>query len=336
MRIAFVESRPGGDPSGEGLRGGLAAIGHHAVIVRPRGRPAGLGQRLLFNLAAGRMLEATRADVVVGRGFDGFAFARRRRTKPYVVLVDRQSDASSTGAVGALLRRLELSNVRRADGVVFASVFLRDDLVRRWGIRAARARVVPPGIDVGAWHGPPPTGDNPTILCASPTVGSLGDLERLSQLVRQNVPKARLLVFGARSEPREHRPVTEQSAGSDAVHLVGDEQGERLRARFLGADLFCYPIVAPPSVAALLPALAAGLPIVAVASGATLEVLAEGTAGLMVPAGNIEALAEAIVGLLGSPNRRQQMAAEGQRLAKRYDWPEIARRFVEELERSPG
>ena len=59
--------------------------------------------------------------------------------------------------------------------------------------------------------------------------------------------------------------------------------------------------------------MALGRPLVATAVGGMLELIDRDRSGVLVPAGNSESLAEAIVQLAGDPARRSALGAEGRR-----------------------
>jgi len=79
--------------------------------------------------------------------------------------------------------------------------------------------------------------------------------------------------------------------------------------------------------------MAAGKPIVATDIPGYRNVLEDGREGLLVQPESEQALAEAIVGLLRSPELRQQMGEAGRRKATGYDWPIIARQIIDLYER---
>jgi glycosyltransferase involved in cell wall biosynthesis len=57
--------------------------------------------------------------------------------------------------------------------------------------------------------------------------------------------------------------------------------------------------------------------------------------GVIVPFGDPEAAAQAILDLWNDPDRRRQMAVAGHRVARaRYDWTIHAQDFVAELEQA--
>lgn len=81
--------------------------------------------------------------------------------------------------------------------------------------------------------------------------------------------------------------------------------------------------------------LAAGLPVVANTGGRMARLLADGPAGMVVPAGDPEALAAALCRLAGDPALRARMGAAARGLAeKRWDRRLLARHFCAVIERA--
>jgi glycosyltransferase involved in cell wall biosynthesis len=81
--------------------------------------------------------------------------------------------------------------------------------------------------------------------------------------------------------------------------------------------------------------MASGVPVVATGAGALPEVL--GSAAMLVPVGDGQALAEAMATLLDDPQRRAACIEAGHRQVASYDWDrcvasmvELYRRAVEE------
>ncbi len=125
------------------------------------------------------------------------------------------------------------------------------------------------------------------------------------------------LVGGAQREEEEHfaaalRRLADSLQLAESVRFLGQrtDVGELLAA----ADIFCQPNVEPePFGLGLLEAMQAGLPVVTSALGAAPEVV--GDAGILVGP-SAGAVAEALRGLLGDPQRRQQLGAAGRARAE--------------------
>lgn len=97
-----------------------------------------------------------------------------------------------------------------------------------------------------------------------------------------------------------------------------------------GLDVAIHASVRPePFGLGLIEAMAQGTAMIAADGGATREIVTPGADGLLTPPGDHEALATALLALCDDPDRRETMAAEGERTARdRFD----ARLMVRRLE----
>ena len=99
------------------------------------------------------------------------------------------------------------------------------------------------------------------------------------------------------------------------VHWLGEREASTLPAIYAASDLYVWPAVNEAYGVAFLEAAAAGLPAVAGASGGVPEIVADGTTGLLVPAGNAGAFAEAAGRLLDRPGWRRALGRAARRIA---------------------
>src|SRR5204863_1220564 len=91
--------------------------------------------------------------------------------------------------------------------------------------------------------------------------------------------------------------------------------GEPLFQLYRRADIFCMPSYSEGMPGALLEALAASLPAVVTTAGDMPTLIRAGQAGLVVPAGNAQALARALILLLTQPALHWQMAQNAYKVA---------------------
>ena len=100
-----------------------------------------------------------------------------------------------------------------------------------------------------------------------------------------------------------------------AVHFLGHRKDiPRLMSM---ADLVCQASLSEALPTALMEAGAIGRPVVATRVGGTEEVVDDQETGLLVPAGDLEALAQAMHSLLRDPERAARMGRVGARTARR-------------------
>jgi glycosyltransferase involved in cell wall biosynthesis len=141
--------------------------------------------------------------------------------------------------------------------------------------------------------------------------------------VAEALPAARFVVvggalFGVSDDypERLHRLASELGI-ADRVTFTGHLSD--VRPALAAMDLFIHPGDPEPFGLVNLEAMAMGKPIVAFAHGALPEIVLHGETGLLVPPGDEEALADAVLDLLGDPQRRSAMgAAARQRVEEHF------------------
>lgn len=195
----------------------------------------------------------------------------------------------------------------------------------------AEYAIIPNGVDVatyGSKQAPYPGLDDgvPTVLF----VGRFNEdrkgfrylLEAMA-LIQASHPEVRLVVAGG-GDPAPFRALI-RSQHIRNVHFLGFVTKQQLAALYQTTTLFCAPSTGGESFGiVLLEAMAAGCPVVAADNPGYRDVLENRREGLLVPARNAQALAVAILQLIGNPDSRQAMAEAGRRKAARYAWDRVA------------
>jgi glycosyltransferase involved in cell wall biosynthesis len=94
---------------------------------------------------------------------------------------------------------------------------------------------------------------------------------------------------------------------------------------FASIDVFCLPSHHEPFGIVLIEAMAHAMPIVSTDSEGPLEILRDGTDGLVVPRGDAERLAQTLGGLIARPDQAALLAANAYRHAREtYDLPRVS------------
>ncbi len=212
---------------------------------------------------------------------------------------------------------------------VFTSAALQQDQ-RDQGARFRREIVVANAIDLAAFSQPPDRAgvrqelglpaEARIVLAAGRLLRRKGlDLfiQALAAAVLRH-PDLHALIVGGEdpAEPgvREELAALAQDLGIAAhVHFPGFRQD--MPRLLLAADLLCFvPSEPEPFGRTVIEGMAAGLPVVAAASGALPDILG-GEGGLLVSPGDAAAQAAAIIALLDDPARAAALAAAGRRRA---------------------
>jgi len=248
-------------------------------------------------------------------------------------------------ALGRLVRRaagLRNRFLRDADAFVAMSRLIRDEM-KDASVPGERVHLLPHGVDTDRFQPAAPA--ERTALRArlglpegllAVYVGRLLRGKGLETLVeafaREAVPPGlRLVLVGSGAGQaldvtgELERQVEERGLGARVV-LAGasDRVFDYLRA----ADLFVFPSRFEALGIALVEAAACGLPAVASRTGGIVDVVEDGGSGLLVPPGDVGALAAAIARLASDPGRREAMGRRARELAlARFDERDVLERY---------
>jgi glycosyltransferase involved in cell wall biosynthesis len=209
---------------------------------------------------------------------------------------------------------------RQVELFLAASRAIRDILVQD-GIPKARIVVVHDGIDVERASNLAPVDIHaefwfpkgaPVVVNVGALVAHKGQrfLVEAMAAVRRKVPDAQLVIFG---EGDLREPLTRQikDLGLEK-HVVLAGFREDVLAVTKSADLFVMSSVTEGLGSAVLDAMAMGLPVVGTRAGGIPEAIEDGVTGTLVPPGEPDALAEAIVAMLEHPDASARMREAGQ------------------------
>ena len=206
-------------------------------------------------------------------------------------------------------------------------------LVERVGVRAAKVAQIYNGVDAARFR--PATGPSPIEGCPFRrpehwlvgTVGRMQTVKDQTLLARAFIraleidpslkARLRLIMIGDGPLRVEALNLLERAGVADLAWLPGERHDvpEILR----GLDCFVLPSLAEGISNTILEAMASGLPVIATDVGGNPELVEAGRTGRLVPAGDPEAMARALIDYANSP--------EQARAAGRAGRAEVERRF---------
>jgi phosphatidylinositol alpha-mannosyltransferase len=119
----------------------------------------------------------------------------------------------------------------------------------------------------------------------------------------------------------------------ERVHWLGRVSETEKRRRLRGATVACFPSIEGESFGVvLLEAMAAGTAIVASDLTGYRHVARAGQEALLVEPGDADALRDALARLLGDPNLRDTLVADGRRRAGEFSMSRLAAAFIDRYE----
>jgi glycosyltransferase involved in cell wall biosynthesis len=226
-----------------------------------------------------------------------------------------------------ILLGVERLIARLMDGIIAISDRVAADLVARRVAPADRIQVVPLGLDLGRFETPAATGRLRAALgvdAGTPLVGAVARLVPIKGL--QTFVEAAAIVVGA--EPRARfaivgdgpeRPALERQVKALALadHLTMLGWRRDVADLYPDLDVVVQPSLNEGTPLTLIEAMAAGRAVVATRVGGVPDLVTDGADGVLVPAGNAPALAEAVVRLLGDPQQRRRLGEAARHTARR-------------------
>ncbi|NJP07484.1 MAG: glycosyltransferase family 4 protein [Chloroflexaceae bacterium] len=148
-------------------------------------------------------------------------------------------------------------------------------------------------------------------------------------LVVAQIPDVRLLIVGGGEDLPVLQQQTRQAGLDRHIRFVGRQPSASIPLWLSLAQLSIDPVYDDPvgrarSPLKLFESMAMGVPVVTGDVGDRAMLLDDGRAGVLVPAGDAAALARGMLGLLESPERRQQLAQASLARVRAFRWCRVA------------
>ncbi|MEA2660855.1 MAG: D-inositol-3-phosphate glycosyltransferase [Chloroflexota bacterium] len=258
-------------------------------------------------------------------------------------VMDEDVDAESDVRIA-----IERRAVNDSAAIVAASEIEASELEQLYGAEPSKLRIIPCGVDPEIFH-PVRQADARRALgrdeCEQLVlfVGRIEQIKGIDVLLRalgilfRTYPELRgeicLLVVGGALDAEdseaetdkiiELRRLVHEHRLEDTVDFVGSQDQARLAFFYNAADLCAVPSLTESFGLVALESMACGTPVVGTRVGGLQTVIENDVSGLLVPAGDDAALAEAIARVLLDPALRLRLAAGARERAKAYSWHRV-------------
>jgi glycosyltransferase involved in cell wall biosynthesis len=228
----------------------------------------------------------------------------------------RQPELLTPRGVAFHRRGLDIAR-REAAAVIVPTEFGRDDLARE-GFDPSRVHVAPHGVDVPTRGSAPPPTDGDYVLFVSTLEPRKGVDDLLDAHARLRVahPDLQLVLAGP---PGWGEPPDTDRPG---VIVAGKLDDDALDAAYRHALVLAVPERYAGFGLPIIEAMARGCPVITSDAACLPEV--GGGAAVVVPTGDVDALADAIDELVRSGTRRDALAAAGRARAADFTWSRSA------------
>ncbi|MDA0563800.1 glycosyltransferase family 4 protein [Streptomonospora sp. S1-112] len=256
-----------------------------------------------------------------------------------------QAAAYGRGRTRLAFRRLA------PDAVIAPSGFYRDRALAE-GVPADRVHLIEHGVEAPAAAPPrPPDGHGPgwglpadswVALSVGRIYRPKGTLElvRAAAAARAALPRLRVVVVGpdGPSDYARHVRAEARRLGlADTVVFAGPHPPDTMARVLARADAVVAPSLTEGFGLAVAEAMGLGRPVVAAAVGGLADMVTDGRDGLLVPPGDVGALAAALVRLAGDPDLAARLGAAARRtVLRRYTVVRMAAQTAAVYDRLTG
>jgi glycosyltransferase involved in cell wall biosynthesis len=257
---------------------------------------------------------------------------------PYIIS-SWGSDVIWSPRQSSLFDRMLRYNFRRADAVTATSHMLAE-ATAVFCPPGTKIHVVPFGVDTNVFAPSPKTHQDKspiigTVKTLRPRYG-IRELILAFQRIADAFPTARLIIVGGGEQYAELQTLLVNLSLENRITLTGQVDHKDVPEYLRSFDVFVVPSLTERESfgVAAVEASASGLPVIASRMGGLPEVVLDGKTGLLVPPGDVDALAFAISRLLADPALRAQMGQAGRQFVlEHYRWEDNAK-LMEEIYKS--
>jgi N-acetyl-alpha-D-glucosaminyl L-malate synthase BshA len=216
-------------------------------------------------------------------------------------------------------------SIRKSDGLTAVSEFLRRETHEHFDIPMQDIRVIPNFVDLDKYrrdaypcHRSKLANEGDSIVTHISnfrSVKRVDDVVRIFSRIARRIP-ARLLLVGDGPDRVKAHEVAEAEGVVDRVLFLGKQNSV---AELLSCtDLFLLPSETEAFGLVALEAMACGVPVIATCTGGLSEVVDDGLSGYLAPVGDVEAMADAGIGLLTDAAAWQSFSARARQGAERF------------------
>ena len=225
--------------------------------------------------------------------------------------------------------RLVRATLRRANVLAVPSGFLQN-VFSKCGVAS---EVVPNIVDLQRFR-PSDLAQGPAhahivVARALEAIYDIPTALRAFSQVRRHIPNAKMSVAGSGPERDALLSLAKGLGITDGVRFVGSLNREQMAELYRSASVVINPSRVDNMPNSVLEAMAAGAPVVSTNVGGVPFILQDGVTGLLVPAGDYAAMADAVARVLRDPQCANRLREAALSVVQRYSWLQVKRRWID-------
>lgn len=230
----------------------------------------------------------------------------------------------------------------KAVAITVPSVFTADLIEKTAGKKYPGVRIIHNGVRYARFSTPVDTSALRKKYAGKTMLLTVGGLKarkgqdlviRALPEIKKTHPETLYVIVGTGKSQAGLMELARSLGVLEMVEFAGSKTGDDLVAYFQSCDIYVHT----PKVVNLqfegfgivyLEAGAAGKPSVATDAGGIRDAVIDGETGLVVPDGDVEAIARSIIRFISDEGLRKHLGEGGQAYAEKHDWSHIASQYV--------
>lgn len=260
--------------------------------------------------------------------------AARRLQLPVVATLQGELTMDESGVFqrSRFARRLLRTVMRTADAISACSATTLQEAEGFYGEPLGdRGQVIYNGVVAGDFVGVEPySHPRPYLLAIGRHVRQKGFdllLAAFAKVVQAKAGTHDLLIAGDGAERKNLERLAVELGLGGRVHFVGVTDRLTTARLFVGCSFFVLPSRVEPFGIVNIEAMAAGKAVLANAVGGVPEIVQNGRTGILIEAGDIEALAGGITRLILNPDLCRTLGTAGLERVPRFNWNSVANQY---------
>jgi glycosyltransferase involved in cell wall biosynthesis len=206
-------------------------------------------------------------------------------------------------------------------------------MLEKFGIPSEHIRIIPNGLNPIHLHEKIRKSENPLIAYVGRVVKFKilqTAIKAMARVVKE-VPSAKLVIAGRGYEDyySELKQLASRLNLSKNVEFIGPVSVEEKRRLLGSAWVFVYTSILEGWGQTVIEANALGTPAIAYDVPGLRDAVVDGETGILVPCGNSEALADAIVNVLNDDELRKKLSNNAVKWSMNFSWDKTADKFLQ-------
>jgi len=233
------------------------------------------------------------------------------------------------------LRKLRTFAARRVDKIIVPSSYLAR-CVETWGIPKNRILVIYNSVQSLDFVDPKPVPLSSSVKLV--TACRLVALKRVDSIIQavEQMNDVGLLICGDGPERQYLETLTRNLGVTDRIHFAGQRNRKDTLALMADCDIFVLNSTHEGLSHVVLEAMSLGLPVIATSVGGTPELVRNGETGVLIKVDDTGALRSAVLQLIGSPEKLQEMGGKAKLEAKSFSFPTMVEKTEQVLQAASG